>query len=164
MKEFFKGIASEENENIDYSLLSRQILIPPKKTFSFLQKYGDLYNFWTNALLGYTNSDDIKSQQVESLNDLMNGFAVYKKIEKPKNESNYKAEDLYLILLGNLNKTVNDIFLKTLTDKYNEKIYLQAKILFNLREKIFKKLFNNTIIKNDSDESDMKKVSLKEQN
>ena len=94
----------------------------------------------------------------------MNGFEVYKIIKKLKNESNYKAEDLYLILLGNPNKTVNDKFLKTLTDKYNEKIYLQAKILFNLREKIFKKLFNKTIIKNDSDESDMKKVSLKEQN
>ena len=41
----------------------------------------------------------------------MNGFNVYKKIKKPKNELNYKAEGLYLILLGNPNKTVNDIFL-----------------------------------------------------
>ena len=57
--------------------------------------------------------------------------------------------------MGNPNKTVNDIFLKTPTDKYNEKIYLQAKILFNLREKFFIKLFNKGIVKSDSDQSDI---------
>ena len=44
----------------------------------------------------------------------MNGFKVYKKIKKLKEELNYKAEDLYLILLGNSKKTVYDIFLKPL--------------------------------------------------
>ena len=67
----------------------------------------------------------------------MNGFEFYKTIKKPKNEWNYKAEDPYLKLLGNLNKTVNHIFLKIPTDKCNGKIYLQAWILFNLKEKIF---------------------------
>ena len=67
----------------------------------------------------------------------MNGFEVYKKINKPKNELNNKAKDLYLILLGNSSKTANDIFLKTSTDKYNQEIYFQAWILFNLREKNF---------------------------
>ena len=57
-----------------------------------------------------------------------------KKIEKPKNESDYKAKDLYLKLLENSNKTVDDIFLNKPTDKHNKEIYLQAKILFNLRE------------------------------
>ena len=47
----------------------------------------------------------------------MNGFEVYKIIKKPKNELNYKVEDLYLILLGNLNKTVNDIHLNKPKDK-----------------------------------------------
>ena len=56
----------------------------------------------------------------------MNGFKVYKKINKPKNELSNKAKDLYLILLGNSNKTANDIFLKTSTDKYNQEIYFQA--------------------------------------
>ena len=60
-----------------------------------------------------------------------------KKIKKPKNESNYKAEDLYSLLLRNQKYPVDDIFLKTPTGKYNEKIYLQAKILFNLRAKFF---------------------------
>ena len=85
----------------------------------------------------------------------MNEFKVYKTIKKPKGELNYKAEDLYLILLENPNKTVNGIFLKTPTDKYNEKIYLQARMQFNLREKTFKKLVNKGLIKSDSDQSDI---------
>ena len=83
----------------------------------------------------------------------MNGFNVYKTIKKRKNESNYEAEDLYLKLLGNLNRTANDILLNTPKDKHNKEFYLQEKILFNLREKIFKKLFNKGIIKSDSDQS-----------
>ena len=85
----------------------------------------------------------------------MNGFEVCKKIKKPKNELNYKAEDLHLIFLRNLNKTVYDIILKNPTDKYNKEIYLKAKILFDLRENIFLKLFNKKIIKSDSDQSDI---------
>ena len=54
----------------------------------------------------------------------MNGFEVYKTIKKPKKELNYKAEDLYLLLLGNKNKTVNNIFLNTPKDKHNKEIYL----------------------------------------
>ena len=68
----------------------------------------------------------------------MNGFEVYKKIKKPKNELNYKTENLYLILTGNTNKTVNNIFLNTPKDNHNKEIYLQAQILFNLREKNLK--------------------------
>ena len=65
-------------------------------------------------MLDHKSSDKVKLQQVEFLKDLMNGFEVYKTIKKPKNELNYKAEDLYLILLGNPNKTVNNIFSNTL--------------------------------------------------
>ena len=69
----------------------------------------------------------------------MNGFQVCKTIKKPNNELNYKSQDLYLILLENPNKTVYDIFLNNPTDKHNKEIYLQAQILFNLREIFFKK-------------------------
>ena len=79
LKKFFKDIASEEKENIDYNLLSRQISTPSKKTFSFLQKYGGLYNFWTNVLFKYTNVNDIKLHQIKFLKNLMNGFKVYEK-------------------------------------------------------------------------------------
>ena len=84
----------------------------------------------------------------------MKRFRVRKKIEKLKNESeNNNAKVLYSILLANSNKTADDIFLKNTTNENNKKIHLQAKILFNLREQIFKKLFNEGVIKNHSDES-----------
>ena len=69
----------------------------------------------------------------------MNGFEVYKTIKKLNNELNYKAQNLYLILLENPNKTVYDTFLNNPTDKHNKEIYLQEQILFNLRENVFKK-------------------------
>ena len=108
------------------------------------------------------NLNDVKLQQTNFLKDLMNGFEVYKTIKKPKNELNYKAEDLYLILLGNLNKTVHDIFLKKPKDKNNKEIFLQARILFDLREKTFKKLFNKGIIRSDSDQSDIVRQEYEE--
>ena len=84
----------------------------------------------------------------------MKRFRVRKKIKKLKNESEYNnAKVLYSILLGNSNKTADDIYLKNTTNENNKKIYLQAKILFNLREQTFKKLFNKVVIKNNSDES-----------
>ena len=85
LKEFFNYIVSEEEKNINYKLLSRQILISPKNIFSFLHEYGDSYHFWINVL-DHKSSDKIKLQQGEFLEDLMNGFGVYKTIKKPKNE------------------------------------------------------------------------------
>ena len=61
-------------------------------------------------------------QQVEFLKDLMNGFEIYKKFKKSKKKLDYKAEDLYLLLLVNLNRTVNNIFLNTPKDKHNKKV------------------------------------------
>ena len=111
LKEFFKDIASEEEENIDYRLLLRQILTPPRKTFSFLQKHGDLHNFWI-VVLKNKSLDNVKLLQAKFLKDLMNGFEVYKKFKKSKKKLDYKAEDLYLLLLANQNRTVNNIFFK----------------------------------------------------
>ena len=37
LKGFFKDIASEEKENIDYKLLTRQILVSPKKIIYFFK-------------------------------------------------------------------------------------------------------------------------------
>ena len=65
----------------------------------------------------------------------MNGFKVYKKFGKSKEKLDYNAKNLYLILLGNPNKTVNNIFLNTPSDKHNKDISLQAQMLFNLRGK-----------------------------
>ena len=66
------------------------------------------------------------------------------------------VNDLYLKLHANVNRTVHGIFLKNPTDKYNKKIYLQVKILFDLREKFFEKLLHKGIIKNNPNQSDIK--------
>ena len=87
-------------------------------------------------MLDHKSSYKVKLQQIKFLKDLINEFEVYKKFKKPKE---YNAGDLYLLMLRNQNYTVNDIFLKTPTNKQNKQIYLEAQILFNLKEKIFKK-------------------------
>ena len=70
---------------------------------SFLNKYNDLYSFWTNVLLENTNDSKIISQQLNFLKDLMNGFDIYKNISKLKHEPDNKAGSLYLLLLENPN-------------------------------------------------------------
>ena len=85
-----------------------------------MQKHGSLYNFLTNELEN-KSLDNLKLLQVKFLNDSMNGFNVYKKIKGANN-----AKDLYLYLLVNSRRTVYDLFLSTLKDKYNKEIYLQA--------------------------------------
>ena len=110
----FENIASQEKENIDYKQLSREITTPSKKTFSFLQKHGNLYDFLNNVLEN-KSLDNIKLLQVGLLDDLMNGFSVYKKVKGANS-----ATDLYLYLSGNWRKTVYGIFLDTPTDKYHK--------------------------------------------
>ena len=105
-----------------------------------------MYNFWANAILNYSNINDIKSQQVNFLRDLMNGFSVYRNISKPKKKLNHEAEDLCLMLLGNPSNTVDDILISPPRDKDKKEIYTQAKMLFDLREKKFKILVNKKII------------------
>ena len=83
----------------------------------------------------------------------MNGFSAYKNISKPKNKSDYKARSLYLKFLGNPSKNVDNILFSKSRDEHDKTICWQAKILFDLREKIFKKLVNKEIIKIDSDQS-----------
>ena len=162
MKKFFENIASQEKENIDYMLLLRKITTPTKKTFSFLQEHGNLFDFLTNVLEN-RSLNRVRSLQVKFLDDLMNEFNVYKKIKGANS-----ATDLYLCLLGNPNNTIYDLFLNTPTDKYNE-IYLEAQKLLTLRESVLKKLNNKGIINNDTDQSSIveqkyKKSIAKKQN
>ena len=121
-----------------------------------MQKHGNFYYFLTN-LLENTSLNRVRSLQVKFLDDLMNRFNVYKKIKGANS-----ATDLYLYLLGNLNRTVYDLFLNTSTDKYNIEIYLQAQKLFSLREDIFKNITNKGIINNDFDQSSIAKQKYKE--
>ena len=92
LKKLFENIASQEKENIDYKLLPREITTPSKNTFSFLQKHGNLYNFLTNVLENTSlKQNNVRLLQVGVLDDLMNGFNVYKKIKGANN-----ATDLYI--------------------------------------------------------------------
>ena len=75
-----------------------------------MQKYGNLYNFLTNAV-GNTSLNNVKLLQVGFLDDLMDGFSVYRNI----NAAN-SARDLYLYLLENPRISVYDLFLNTSTD------------------------------------------------
>ena len=120
MKKIFENIASQEKENIDCKLLSREITKPFKGSFSFFQKHDNLHNSAENS-----------------------------------------ATNLYLYLLENPRTTVFDLFLNTPTDKYNKEIYLQAQKMFSLKEDIFKKLTNKTIL-NDSDQSNIMEPKYKE--
>ena len=83
----------------------------------------------------------------------MNGYDIYKSITKPKNKSDHEAEDLYLKLLGNPGKNVDNILFNKSRDEHNKEIYLQTKTLFDLREQVFKKLVNKEIIRSDFDQS-----------
>ena len=155
LKKFFENIASQEKENIDYKLLSREIQTPSKNTFSLLQKHGNFYYFLTN-LLENTSLNRVRSLQVKFLDDLMNRFNVYKKIKGANS-----ATDLYLYLFGNRNRTVYELCLNTPTDKYNKATYLQAQKLFTLRESIFKKLTNKGITNKDFDQSSIAEQKYK---
>ena len=119
------------------------------KRLNFLQKHGNLYDVLTTVLEN-TSLNNVRLLQVGILDDLMNISNVYKKIKNANN-----ASDLYLYLLGNPRKTVYDIFLNSPTDKYNQKIYLQAQKLFSVREVIFKKLTKKGILNNNYDQSNI---------
>ena len=91
------------------------------KRLSFLQKHGNLYDFLA-ILLENKSLDNAILLQVEFVDDLMNGFNVYKNI----NGAN-SATDLYLILPANPRKTVHDLFLNTPTINITRKFIYRCK-------------------------------------
>ena len=109
MKKNFNCIAFQEGEHIDYNLFLEDILLPSGDVLNFFNEYRDLYDFWIDVILKHSNINDIKSQEVNFLRDLMNGFNVYKNISKPKKKLNHEAEDLYLMLLENPSKSFDDV-------------------------------------------------------
>ena len=102
----FLNILRLKKKYIDYNLLLEEVFALSGNTINILKKYSDLYNFWHDLLLHSKNLNEIKLEQIDFLEDLMNsgGFEVYPNISKPKKELKYKAESHYLLLLGNPNK------------------------------------------------------------
>ena len=52
----------------------------------------------------------------------MNGYDIYKSITKPKNKSDHEAEDLYLKLLANPGKNVDNILFNKSRDEHNRNL------------------------------------------
>ena len=121
--------------------------------------YGNFYNFLITVLEN-KRLDNVKLLQIRFLEDLMVDLWFTKNlINQSKNQI---KKNLCLLLSAYPNKTVNNLFLNTSTNKHNKEIYLQTQILFNLREKTFKKLVNKRIIKNDFDQSDIVRQKYEE--
>ena len=57
------------------------------------------------------------------LEDLKNGFKIYKKFKKFGKKLDYNASDLYLLLCANQKGTVDNLFLNTPTNKHDKETY-----------------------------------------
>ena len=69
-----------------------------------MRKHGDLFSFWI-TVLGNKSLANVILRQVRFLEDLMNGFDVYKKFMKSKKKLDSKAKDIYLFLLAYQSRT-----------------------------------------------------------
>ena len=58
----FLKILSEEEKNINYNLLLKEISLPSKDFFSFFGRYGDLYEFCLALFEENMYVDNIKSE------------------------------------------------------------------------------------------------------
>ena len=162
-KNFLKILSLIKN-NISITIYWK-FTTPSGNTINILQKYGDLYNFWYSLLLNDKSLHEIKLQQINFLRYLINtgGFGVYPNISESKKKSKHKAENIHLLLLGNPNKNFNDmLYLKAPTDQYNA-VYLQARLLFDLRKEIYKRLTSKGIINNNYEDSIAERTKLRRQ-
>ena len=124
---FFQYIANKEKENINYEILSNKV-----DGINFHDRYNTLYNYLSEFNLEKTS---IKNKLF--LEDLSNWFKLKSYIKKGKNNIEKASDNM---VLGN--KKI-DVFYKDvnkgLSDK-NENKFQDAKMLFNLRVEIYKKL------------------------
>ena len=87
-----------------------------------MQKYVNLYNFWITVLHN-KSVNNVKLLQMKFLEDLKNGFKIYKKFKKFGKKLDYNASDLYLLLCANQKGTVDNLFLNTPTNKHDKETY-----------------------------------------
>ena len=128
---FFKHISGEEKNSIDYKILSSNA-----KGINFYDRYDALYNY-LDYLLKILKKDKL------FLKDLSKVFKLKKVYAASKGDIN-NTEKAYHHLVLNINKTIDDVFYKNAKNEVSEKdknIFQEAKKLFNLRVKIYKKLF-----------------------
>ena len=128
----FKYIANKEKDNIDYKILSYKV-----DDINFYERYNTLYNYLNYFFKFSVEKISLKNKSF--LEDLSKGFKL-KSVYTTKGENN--IEKAYNDLIFN-NKKSDDVFYKNvkkeLSDK-NKNIFQEAKNLFDLRVKIYKKL------------------------
>ena len=127
----FKYIVNKEKDNIDYEIISYKV-----DNINFYDRYNTLYNY-----LNYFSKLSVREISIKNesfLKDLLKGFKL-KSVYITKGENN--KEKVYNDLVFN-NKKIDDVFYKNvkkeLSDK-NKNIFQEAKKLFDLRVKIYKK-------------------------
>ena len=131
---FFKHTADKEKNTINYEILSSKVV-----DINFYGKYGTLCEY-LNHLLG----SGVEKNKL-FLEDLSKVFKLKKAYATSKGDINY-TEKAYDDLVLN-NKTIDDVLYEDVHKEFsknNKNIFQEAKKVFNLRVKIYKKLFFET--------------------
>ena len=129
---FFECIANKEKDNIDYEKLSYKV-----NDINFYDRYNTLYNY-----LNYFFKFSVKEIFMKNksfLKDLSKGFKL-KNVYTTKAENN--IEKAYDDLVFN-DKKIDDVIYKKIKNEIsdiNKDIFQEAKVLFDLRVEIYKKL------------------------
>ena len=87
------------------------------------------------------------------------GFKFYPNISKSKKEPEYKAENLYNLLLWNPDKALRDILYKDYRSQCKD-LLSQGEVLFDLREEILKKLSSKELTKRTERKNKIKKTRI----
>ena len=126
---FFKYIANEEKNNIDYEILSIKV-----KGVNLFDRYGTLYDY-----LNYFSAEEISTKNKSFLENLSKEFKP-KSVYTTGNINNTEKAYSDLVLK---NKTIDDVLYKNsnkqLSDR-NKNIFQEARKVFDLRAEIYKKL------------------------
>ena len=129
---FFKYIANKEKDNIDYEILSSKV-----DDINFYDRYNTLYDYLNSFFKPSVGEISIKNKSF--LKDLSKGFKL-KSVYTTNGENN--VEKAYDDFLFN-NKKIGDVLYKNLNNELSDSsknIFQEAKELFDLRVKIYKKL------------------------
>ena len=129
---FYKYIANEEKDNIDYKILSYKV-----DDINFYDRYNTLYNYLNDFSKLSAGKISIKNKSF--LKDLLKGFKLKSVYTKNENNIENACDDLVFN-----NKKIDDVLYKKVKNQIsdeNKNIFQEVKKLFDLRIEIYKKLF-----------------------
>ena len=131
-QKFLKYIGNKEKDNIDYKILSSKV-----DDINFYDRYNTLYNYLNYFFKFSVEKTLIKNESF--LKDLLKGFKL-KSVYTTNGENN--IEKAYDDLVFN-NKKIDDVLYKKVNNELSDSsknIFQEAKKLFDLRVRIYKKL------------------------